>query len=67
MTDEIKVCEHKFIHLETKKQKADDNLRHYRDWQRIDIFVCEKCLERKAIKQEAKIYDYGIDDPPEWW
>lgn len=62
-------CEHKYIHLETKKTSAERPSFGYSaavDWERIDIFYCEKCLEKKTIKQVGFWLDFQ-DKPPEWW
>ena len=60
-------CEHKYIHLETKKAKAvrpSVGFSPARDWKRVDIYFCEKCLEQKIVTQTASWMEELI---PDWW
>ncbi len=62
-------CEHKFVHLGTKKIPAERpsfGFSPAKDWERIDVFFCEKCLEKKTIKEVGSWLVY-LDRPPEWW
>jgi hypothetical protein len=53
-------CEHKFVHLETKKTRRSDSW--YDHFKRIDTFFCEKCLEEKV-----KIKEIYSRDIPDWY
>jgi hypothetical protein len=62
-------CRHKYIHLETKKirgERPSYGFSPARDWERIDIYYCEKCLEKKITKQVGDWLEY-LDRLPEWW
>jgi hypothetical protein len=62
-------CEHKFVHLETKKQAAERGswgLMPSKDWERTDIFFCERCLEYKIVEKNAPFIEFQ-DGPPNWW
>lgn len=39
-------CEHKFVYLETHKSRTHYD-RGYNNFQKTDVFFCEKCLEYK--------------------
>jgi hypothetical protein len=45
-------CDHKFSHLETKKNHSYDGMFNTR-FTRIDIFFCDKCLEQKIVKKKS--------------
>lgn len=54
------MCEHKFIHLETHKNREIGIYNHI--WRRVDTFYCEKCLEYKdAVRSES------ARDKPDWY
>ncbi len=49
----MNTCEHKYVHLETKKDKEDHSF-GVPTWRRTDIFFCEKCLhEERKEKQDS--------------
>ncbi len=60
-----KSCEHKFVHLETVKEKPRGipNTYSILGWKRIDRFFCEKCLEQKEFVKTAPHYE----DTPDWF
>lgn len=41
-------CEHRFIHLRTGGTEEIG----YRQWARVDIFFCEKCLMQKRVSEK---------------
>lgn len=55
-----KDCEHKFVFL--RSAKWSDASGHTVHYTRIDMFFCEKCLERRQIRNE----DYKRE-PPDWY
>jgi hypothetical protein len=60
-------CDHKFVYFETKKIKGSRPVFGFDvDWIRIDIFICEKCLKKKVIKQTASVIEYENREP-DWW
>ena len=54
-------CEHKYVFLETRKWMASDGGYHTH-FIRIDRFFCERCLEKRDIKQD----EYSRETP-EWY
>lgn len=54
-------CDHKYIHLDTKKHK-DDRVFGAPEWNRIDKFYCEKCLNEERKHK----YECGWSKP-EWY
>ena len=59
-------CEHKYVHLETIKQKGERpsfGISSAKDWQRTDIYYCEKCLDKK----ETIIRVDGWREKPHWF
>ena len=55
-----KRCEHKWVHLDTKKSSQYDSWQT--KWTVIDRFYCEKCMEIVLKKQE----EY-LRDKPDWY
>ena len=59
-------CNHRFIHLETKKIDEividEQNNHYYTHYKRIDIFYCEKCLEYKT-----KVLEKVSQETPDWF
>ena len=60
MTNEEKTCEHKYVHLETKRSTTYSG--YNTKFTRIDFFFCEKCLE----KNEKRQVEYSRDTP-DWF
>lgn len=56
-----KMCEHKFIHMETVKKQSRSGP-YQTHWLKIDRLFCEKCGETKQVRTEE--YDR---DKPEWY
>ncbi|QDV86948.1 beta-glucosidase [Planctomycetes bacterium TBK1r] len=54
-------CEHRFVHLDTKKKDCYGG-GYQTHFVRVDRFFCEKCLEEKVIKKD----EYSRDTP-EWF
>lgn len=53
-------CEHKFVHLDTKKTRQSNGWTDY--FKRVDTYFCEKCLEEKEkIKEASERY------APDWY
>ena len=62
-------CNHVFVHLETKKirgERPSIGISSAVDWERIDIFFCQKCLEYEAVTRRACWIEFQ-DRAPEWW
>ena len=62
-------CDHKFVYLESKKIRGrPPSFGWYAaaNWERTDIYFCEKCLEKKITKQEGFWMDY-LYKVPDWW
>jgi hypothetical protein len=55
-----KSCEHKWVHMDTKKRSHSESYIIY--YKRIDYFFCEKCLETKEIVRD----DYSRE-MPDWY
>lgn len=60
-----KPCTHKFVHLETVKERPRSIPNSYSvlGWKRIDRFYCEKCLEQKEFVKTAPHYE----NQPDWF
>jgi hypothetical protein len=58
-------CEHKFVHLETVKEKPRyiPNTSITSGWKRVDRFFCEKCLETIEKVQTEPHWK----DQPDWF
>lgn len=57
-----KECDHKYTHLETKREQ-DINVTGYQiGWRRIDRFFCEKCL-----KYKDKVREEWSRSEPDWY
>ena len=58
-------CEHKYVHLETVKEKPQgiSGTYSYTDWKRVDRFFCEKCLEVVERTKTAS----GRGEQPDWF
>lgn len=54
-------CEHKYIHLDTKKNVVSAGP-YQREWTRVDQFFCEHCCDILLVRK--KDYDR---DMPEWY
>jgi len=57
-----KKCIHKFVFLETSKNREQYTHGYCSNWVRTDRFYCEKCLETKEIKKQESCID-----KPEWY
>ena len=58
--EDLKTCEHKYIHLRTADKIEHGNFNDC--YIRTDIFFCEKCLEQKEIVKREWNRGY-----PQWW
>lgn len=47
MTDRT-ACEHKWVHLRDEGTTEVG----YRNWKKVDLFFCEKCLDQKRIESD---------------
>lgn len=50
MGEEIKSCEHKWVHLIQLPTREIG----YRRWMAVDLFYCERCLAQKEVEREIK-------------
>lgn len=56
------MCEHKYVHYDTKQSSRYNVTTGMTEWKRIDYFYCTMCLDEK----EKYKSDYGRDKP-EWF
>lgn len=62
-------CNHKFVHLDTKRNHNHDGI-CYTHYVRIDTFFCEKCLTYENKKQEFWSKDRELwlrGKKPDWY
>lgn len=60
------MCNHKYIYMETVKQKGSRpswGISSGTQWKRTDRFYCEKCLEYKEKILTAE----GWEEKPDWY
>lgn len=64
---EKKVCEHKYVHKETIREKVSYGRSSSRseNFIQIDYYFCEKCLEEKTVKKEW-CGQLHYSDCPDW-
>lgn len=62
-----KICEHKYIHKETVRERLSYGRSGSRceTFTQCDIYFCEKCLEEKTMKKEW-CGQMHYSDCPEW-
>jgi predicted metal-dependent hydrolase len=57
------MCDHKYVHLNSKRKKNYNVVTGMTEWIKIDYFYCEKCLGEQE-KRKSETTNMQI---PEWY